>query len=172
MKQLFRIQLLMALSLLLIPLSGYSQKSTKPESTPAPFPKLTSTGNQEADKANYDLAVKAWKEQERQRIERVQNDPSQKNVSTKPSPAQKQLAKEKQEGKIIARPTSTREVTILDLPGYPKYVATGNPSLDEKVYQEAKAKWIDENSAIYKEYVEAHSVKSGKLKRQTPETPN
>jgi hypothetical protein len=171
MKQLFRIQLVMALSLLLIPLSGFSQKTSQPGNTQSPFPKIKSTGNQEVDKANYELAVKAWREQERQRIERLQSDPSQKNVGTTPSPTKKQLVKEKQEGRVVSKSSnSTREVTILDLPGYPKYVASGNPSIDEKVYQEAKAKWMDENPAIYKQYVEAHSVKSGKLQRRTPET--
>jgi hypothetical protein len=171
MKQLLRIQLLMALSLLLIPLSGFSQKTAQTGTTPAPLPKLKSTGNAEVDKASYEQAVKAWKEKERQRIERLQIDDSQKNVSTSPATLKSKAVKDKQDGKgVNQRVSPTREVTILDLPGYPKYVATGDPSRDEKVYQEAKAKWIDENSALYKSYVEQHSAKSGKLKRRTPET--
>jgi hypothetical protein len=171
MKQLLRIQLLMALSLLLIPLSGFSQKAAQPGTTPAPLPKLQSTGNAELDKANYEKAVKTWREQERQRIERLQSDASQKNVSTAPSSQKSKDVKDKQDGKISSRKSAnSREVTILDLPGYPKYIATGDPAHDEKVYQAAKAKWIDENPALYKSYVEQHSVKSGKLQRRTPET--
>jgi len=172
MKQCLRIQLLMALCLLLIPLAGYSQSASQQGTTPAPYPKLQSTGNAEADRANHEKAVQAWKEQERRRVERLQSDPAQKNVSNKPSQVKALRVAQKEAGvkvePVAKRASAVREITIIDLPGFPKYIVTGNPSLDEKNYQEAKAKWIDENSAAYKKYVEEHSKKSGKLTRQNP----
>ncbi len=74
MKQCLRNQLLLAVCLLLIPLSGFSQKSNQQSETPAPFPRLISTGNPDADKINHEKAVQAWKEQERERVERVQRE--------------------------------------------------------------------------------------------------
>lgn len=53
-----------------------------------------------------------------------------------------------------------REHTVIDLPGYPKYVTTGKPEADEKAYQEAKAAWIKENPQLYKQYLKKEAEKS------------
>ncbi|MEX1188044.1 MAG: hypothetical protein WED33_02230 [Bacteroidia bacterium] len=160
MKQYLRIQLLMAISLLLIPLSGFSQKSSQQSENPAPFPRLISSGNPEADKINYEKAVQAWKDQERQRIERIQNQPGSTDLSNKV------VQKEKSGVTTPASQSSfnknVREITIVDLPGYPKYLVTGDPVQDEKLYQLAKAKWMDENPVLYKKYIQDHSGDSGK----------
>ena len=58
-----------------------------------------------------------------------------------------------------------RETVIIDLPGYPKYISTGNPSMDEKNYQIEKADWINAYPAAYNKYLAEHSKSSGKLKR-------
>jgi len=63
-----------------------------------------------------------------------------------------------------------REITIVDLPRYPKFIATGNPALDEKNYQLAKAKWIDENPELYQKHLKEGQFKKGTLKR--PNTTN
>jgi hypothetical protein len=56
--------------------------------------------------------------------------------------------------------TTKREHTIVDLPGYPKYISTGQPEKDEITYQRAKALWIKENQHIYQNYLKEQSKKS------------
>jgi hypothetical protein len=41
------------------------------------------------------------------------------------------------------------EVPIVDEPGYPKYVVTGDQDKDEEQYANSKAKWVQENPEKY-----------------------
>lgn len=170
MKKCLRIQLLMALSLLLIPLSGFSQKADSNGETPAPFPRLISTGNSEVDKTNYEEAVRAWKETERQRVIRERKASDASNLSNASNPSQASKAKmQKSEtplndyGKGMK---NVREITIIDLPSYPKYISTGNPKLDDLNYQKEKTKWIEENPTLYKDYLNSHSKTSSNEKKE------
>ncbi|HPH81627.1 MAG TPA: hypothetical protein PL185_03595 [Flavobacteriales bacterium] len=169
MKQCLRVQLLLVFSLMLIPLASFSQSSANRGSIPAPYPKLKSTGNAEADRVNHEKAVQAWKETERIRVKSLQTtNPSVTNTKTKPGKEKADRLAKKNNGivdKNIGKNQNQRTEVILDLPGYPKYVTTGNVELDEKNYQVAKAKWMDEHSDLYKQYVQQHSGHSGKLKR-------
>ncbi len=170
MKQCLRVQLLLVFSLMLIPLASFSQSSAKRGTTPIPYPKLKSTGNSEADIKNHAKAVEVWKEMERKRLEYLRtNQPDASNTSSKPSKESSERILAKNQGIVSQSENShnQRALTILDLPGYPKYITTGNPQLDEKNYQIAKAKWMEEHSDLYKQYVQQHSGHSGKLKRTT-----
>ena len=42
-----------------------------------------------------------------------------------------------------------------DLPGFPEFVNTGKPEVDNANYFEAKQKWILENQELYNKYVES-----------------
>jgi hypothetical protein len=42
-----------------------------------------------------------------------------------------------------------------DLPGFPEFVNTGNPTVDNANYLEAKQNWILENQDLYNKYVES-----------------
>lgn len=169
MKQCLRVQLLLVFSLMLIPLASFSQSSAARGSSPAPYPKLQSTGNPETDRANFTKAVKVWQENERKRVEALRSsNPSSTNTSTKVGKDKQDRLRAKETGVVapeISGKHQERSLTIIDIPGYPKYITTGNPELDEKNYQVAKAKFMDEHSDLYKKYVEEHSGHSGKLKR-------
>jgi hypothetical protein len=171
MKQCLRVQLLLVFSLMLIPLASFSQSSANRGSIPAPYPKLKSTGNTETDRVNHEKAVQAWKESERIRVKSLQStNPSVTNTKAKPAKEKADRLAKKNIGvvdKNIGKNQNQRTEVILDLPGYPKYVTTGNVELDEKNYQAAKAKWMHEHSDLYKQYVQQHSGHSGKLKRVT-----
>lgn len=169
MKQCIRVQLLTAICLLLIPLAAISQNQGGKSENPAPFPKLESTGNPEADRINFEKAVKEWNEAERIRVEKLQKDASKSNISSE------RVVREKSKPAHQASPSAAvaagkaREITILDLPGYPKYIVTGDPVQDEKNYQIAKSKWMSENQEAYEKYVKEHSAKSsqsGNLKNR------
>ena len=164
MKQCSRFQLHLLLCMLLISLAGYSQNNASGSSTPIPLPKLQSTGNAELDRANHAKAIQVWKENESKRVESLRSNPLDKgNTSGK---SKEKDHKSTIESNSYNKDSRIRETTIIDLPGYPKYVSTGNPSMDEKIYQNAKANWINENSDVYNKYVAEHSGHSGKLKRK------
>ena len=168
MKQCFRLQLRLLICMLLISLAGYSQNNASSSSTPNPMPKLQSTGNAEIDRANHAKAVQAWKEKESKRLEQLRsNSVDAKNTSVKSNNVKSKSNKEVQmnSNPVISKDARIRETTIIDLPGYPKYISTGNTSLDEKNYQNAKADWINSNPAVYNKYLSEHSNGSGKLKR-------
>jgi len=46
-----------------------------------------------------------------------------------------------------------RTPRAIDAPGFPRYVDTGNPILDDAVYAAAKSQWIASNDAAYDEAV-------------------
>jgi hypothetical protein len=163
----------MAVCLLLIPLSGFSQKYSQQSETPASYPKLIATGNPDLDKSNHEKAVQAWKQQERERIERLQLEKGSTNVSSKPVPREKGNVGSENGSFSRSSKSSSREIELVDLPGFPKYVITGDTRADEKSYQAAKAKWMDENPELYKEYIQKNSGNSNKkLDRRKPETSN
>lgn len=74
-------------------------------------------------------------------------DAKSRTSASKPLPAKKQAV-------APANEQAVREHVILDLPGFPKYVSTGNAALDEKNYEAAKAKWMNENPQLYRQYIE------------------
>lgn len=47
--------------------------------------------------------------------------------------------------------TSTR--TDVQYPGFPKYVDTGNPTLDQQRYSEEKSKWVNEHPEEYEKMI-------------------
>lgn len=168
MKQCFRFQLHLLICMLLISLAGYSQNNASSSSTPNPMPKLQSTGNAEIDRVNHAKAVEAWKEKESKRVEQLRsNSVDSKNTSVKSNVVKSKTntATQKSTNESNSKDARIRETTIIDLPGYPKYISTGNPSMDEKNYQNAKADWINANPAAYSKYLSEHTNGSGKLKR-------
>ncbi len=83
---------------------------------------------------------------------------------------EKAIPSNKADGSSKVSKKNTREIEVLDLPGFPKYIITGDTKADEKNYQAAKAKWMDENPEVYKESVDKHTGNSGnKLNRKKPE---
>ncbi len=168
MKQCFRFQLHLLICMLLISLAGYSQNNASSSSTPNPMPKLQSTGNAEIDRVNHAKAVEAWKVKESKRVELLRsNSVDSKNTSVKSNVVKSKTntATQKSTNESNSKDARIRETTIIDLPGYPKYISTGNPSMDEKNYQNAKADWINANPAAYSKYLSEHTNGSGKLKR-------
>ena len=154
--------------MLLISLAGYSQNNASSSSTPNPMPKLQSTGNAEIDRVNHAKAVEAWKVKESKRVELLRsNSVDSKNTSVKSNVVKSKTntATQKSTNESNSKDARIRETTIIDLPGYPKYISTGNPSMDEKNYQNAKADWINANPAAYSKYLSEHTNGSGKLKR-------
>ena len=169
MKQCFRLQLRLLICMLLISLAGYSQNNASSSSTPNPMPKLQSTGNAEIDRVNHKKAIEAWKEKESKRVEQLRsNSIDAKNTSVKSNNVKSKSNKtvKMNSEPSISKDARIREITIIDLPGYPKYISTGNPALDEKNYQTAKAEWINANPAAYNKYLLEHTNGSGKLKRK------
>lgn len=170
MKQRLRIQLVLVFSLLLmIPVVSFAQSKSTAGSQPAPYPNLKSTGNPEADIKQHQKDVQKWQQKEQQRNSSLQKST---NVSSKPSNATKQRLEEKKVGVAPSakkqKPVAgQREITIVNLPGFPKFIATGNPALDEKNYQAAKAKWMEENPELYQKH-----LKEGQLKNRTLKRPN
>lgn len=173
MKQRLRIQLVLVFSLLLmIPVVNFAQSKTSTVSQPAPYPNLKSTGNPEADIKQHQKEVQKWQQKEQQRNSSLKKN---SNTTSKPSPLSNQRIEEKKKG--LAPPAKKqkpsvgqREITVLNLVGYPKFIATGNPELDEKNYQLAKAKWIEENPELYQQHLKEGQLKKGTLKR--PNTTN
>jgi hypothetical protein len=169
MKQCLRVQLLTAICLLLIPLAAISQNQGSKSDQPTPFPKMKSSGNPDADRINYKKAVKEWNDSERKRVEQLRKDASGQNLSARPVVKEKAKTGHQVTPNAAVAAGKAREITILDLPGYPKYIATGDPVQDEKAYQAAKTKWMNENQSAYDKYVKEHSAsssKSGNLKNR------
>jgi len=165
MKQCLRVQLLSAFSLMLIlmmlPELSFAQSKAQTGSQPAPYPTLKSTGNPETDRLQHEKAVKQWKEAERLRNAKLP-------VNVKATPADNSHLREKPSAvavKSVKAVPGQREITFVDIPGYPKFIATGNPKEDEKNYQAAKANWINENPVAYKKYLAEHRIKSDNIKR-------
>ena len=170
MKQRLRIHLALAFSLLLmIPMLGLAQSQSSNGTQPAPYPRLKSSGSPEAIKKQHEADVKKWQEQERLRNERLK---SGVNTKATPSDNQKKRIAEKEAGiapnKSKSAPKkNVREKTIVDLPGYPKYVYSGDPQLDEKNYQLAKTKWMNENPGLYEKYLKENRISGVKSTRLT-----
>lgn len=174
MKQRLRIHLALAFSLLLmIPMLGLAQSHSGNGSQPAPYPKLKTSGSTEAVKKQHEMDVKKWQEQERLRNERIK---AGTNTTPKPSAEKQQRLAEKMAGVAPAKPSSrvskgTREKVLVDLPGFPKYVYTGDVQADEKNYQLAKAKWMNENPELYEKYIKENRFTNRQLSRPTPAKP-
>ena len=149
------------LVMMMLPAVSFAQGKSQSDSQPAPYPTLKSTGNPETDRLQHEKAVKQWKETERLRNAKLP-------VNVRATPADRSHLKEKpaaSAAKSARHVPGQREITFVDIPGYPKFIATGNPKLDEKNYQAAKAKWINENPDAYKKYLNDHRIKSNNIKR-------
>jgi len=176
MKQFIHVKIQFAFCLmLLIPLLGISQNKPSTTSKQATYPQLKSTGNLEFDKQQHANAVKAWQEGEKLRLQSIKNSKTEAvNVSNKVIVPSKETTKASSVSSVSAGSTFSphrsnkkqqREITIVDIPGYPKYIATGNSELDNKNYAKAKAFWMDENPEAYEKYVKEHTAKNGNAKR-------
>ena len=145
--------------LLLLPIAVSAQNKLNGDSKPAPYPVLKSTGNPSIDKQVYEKAVKEWNAAElnrNQELKKVQNSPLSGDMKNDATISKNIERKESfaKENDAQAKPIPTiRQITIIDLPGYPKYVHTGNADLDEKNYQQNKSKWMQENPAAYEKYL-------------------
>jgi len=155
--------------LLLLPVAVSAQKNSNENLKPFPYPVLKSTGNPTLDKQTYERSVKEWNEKElirNQNLKQVQSTPLTKELKSDAIDSRnlesKKAVSQQNESNIAYIPT-IRQTTIIDLPGYPKYVSTGNFELDEKNYQMNKAKWINDNPEVYKNYLKD-------LRKQNPST--
>jgi hypothetical protein len=155
--------------LLLLPVAVSAQNKPNRDSKPAPYPVLKSTGNSSQDKQAYENAVKEWNENElkrNQELKKVQNAPLSGNAKDDVT-ISKNLERKESLSKVnemeLSSTSNIRQTTIIDLPGYPKYVSSGNEELDEKNYQQNKAKWINDNPAAYENYLK-------ELRKQNPST--
>jgi len=173
MKQRLRNQLLLTVSfLLMVPLMFLAQSQSSSEPRPAPYPGLKAKSSPSEVQKQHEKDVQQWKEAERLRNENLKNS---RNTSPKPSADKQKRLAEKMAGVAPAKTNGKvnpqhREVKYVNLPGYPAYVFTGNPALDEKNYQLAKAKWMDENKALYEKYIRENKKSDRKLSRPASAT--
>ncbi len=154
--------------MMLIPMLGISQSKSTSASKQAPYPQLKSTGNPEFDKQQHAKAVKTWQEGEKLRLETLKkttNTPVNVSTSVVPSKQKSSLGTAPVYSSKRMNKSQQREISFTDIPGYPKFIATGNSERDNKNYQKAKAKWMDENPDAYQIYIKEHSGKSGNAKR-------
>jgi hypothetical protein len=164
----FQLQFAFAL-LLLFPLAVSAQNNSNGNLKPNPYPVLKSTGNPVSDKIAHEQAVKDWNEKELKRnqiLKEVQNAPLSGDVKNDPSRS-KNLERKESMSKTTdvekSNVSNIRQTTIIELPGFPKYVSTGNFELDEKNYSANKAKWINENPEAYQNYLK-------ELRKENPST--
>ncbi len=61
--------------------------------------------------------------------------------------------------------SGSREIKYVSIPGFPAFVATGNQEADERAYQQAKARWIESNQAVYQQYLIDNRITNRKLRR-------
>jgi hypothetical protein len=61
--------------------------------------------------------------------------------------------------------SGSREINYVSIPGFPAFVATGNQEADERAYQQAKARWIESNQAVYQQYLIDNRITNRKLRR-------
>lgn len=81
----------------------------------------------------------------------TKSNPNDRTLSTTPAMTEREQEKISRANKHGAEKgvVEKREMTLIDLPGFPKYEITGDAKADELRYQEAKAKWIRENPEAY-----------------------
>lgn len=150
----------------MLPIALLSQNRAINNGTPNPLPVLKSTGNPTLDKQTYEQELKDWKQLESIRNKEFNNSNTPVTNSVKEDEfIQKKLARKeglgKREESANESNTFFRQTTIIDLPSFPKYVSTGNTTLDENNYQENKSKWINEHPELYSNYLL-------ELKKQNP----
>ena len=164
----FQLQFAFAL-LLLFPLAVSAQNNSNGNLKPNPYPVLKSTGNPVSDKLAHEQAVKDWNEKELKRnqiLKQVQNAPLSADVKNDPAHSKNLDRKESMSNKNdieLSEVSTIRQNTIIDLPGFPKYVSTGNFELDEKNYSANKAQWIKANPEEYQNYLK-------ELRKKNPST--
>jgi hypothetical protein len=136
------------------------------------FPVYQNTGNPEQDQLNYAKAKDAWinanpkayaqeiDELETQSTPATGSGESVEMVSTpingfQPSGNPSTYEAEKKEW-ISANPAAysnsiekADNYSKVDLPGFPVFVNTGNPELDNANYKRAKQEWISNNQELY-----------------------
>jgi uncharacterized membrane protein len=84
------------------------------------FPSYQNTGNKALDDANYSAAKEKW----------IKENPELYN-------------------ELSGNPSVIIPGDYKNLPGFPQYIDTGNPTLDMANYNAAKEKWISENQELY-----------------------
>jgi hypothetical protein len=164
----FQLQFAFAL-LLLFPFAVSAQNNSNGNLKPNPYPVLKSTGNPLSDKLAHEQAVKDWNEKELKRnqiLNQVQNAPLSGDVKddlTHSKNLERKKSMSKNSDVEESKASNIRQTNIIDLPGFPKYVSTGNFDLDEKNYSVNKSKWINENPEVYQNYLK-------ELRKQNPST--
>jgi len=152
--------------LLLLPAAVSAQNNSNGNLKPNPYPVLKSTGNPISDKLAHEQAVKDWNEKELKRnqiLKEVQNSPVSGEVKNDPSHSKNLERKEamaRENDAEKSNVSNVRQTTIIDLPGFPKYVSTGNFELDEKNYSENKTKWMNDHPEEYQIYLKELSKKN------------
>lgn len=105
----------------------------------------------------------------------TKSNPNDRTLSTTPALTDREREKMSNANKYGAEKGAVekRDITIIDLPGYPKYEMTGDAKADELRYQEAKAKWIRENPEAYQKLLNKNpKVKEEEVRkyRKTPQS--
>ena len=90
----------------------------------ADFPQYKDTVNQTEDAKRYENAKADW------------------------------IANHPEEYKNMNKINSSIQITMVDLPGFPVYLNTGNTRTDIENYKIAKDKWIIEHQELYNKYLE------------------
>jgi len=160
MKQRFRLKRLLAIGFVLaLPVLANAQANNANRSgQQAPYPKLTNSGNKAADLKQFETAVEQWKKAEQER-----NANAKQSVSTSNSGSKSNSSVSRTNQKLAQ--SGHREIKRVDIPGYPSFIATGNPEADEKAYQAAKARWMSENPEVYEKYLKDNRLENRKLHR-------
>lgn len=92
------------------------------------FPVYVNTGNPEQDGANYKAAKEQW-------------------ILDNPDLYYKHLADLRGEFYVL------NSQLVADLPGFPAYINTGNPTSDRDNYDYASKIWIKDNMTLYQDYI-------------------
>ena len=98
------------------------------------FPIMQNTGNPELDKQNYLNAKTNWIKENQVAYDAYMSTHSTSNITS-----------------------GGGSTAVTDLPGFPKYVNTGDAELDKANYSAAKELWISNNQELYNKTVNANT---------------
>jgi hypothetical protein len=113
--------------------------------------------------------------QKQEAVKSENRNVNSQTISSKPTLNERDQQKMSNASKQAAdkNAVETREHTIIDHPGYPKYEMSGDVKADELRYQEAKTKWIRENPEAYQKLLNKDpKVKEEEVRkyRKTPDS--
>ncbi len=159
MKQRFRLKRLLVLGIVLaLPVLSFAQAGNANRSSQqAPYPILKNTGDRTADLKRFEAEVEKWRNAEQKR--NASNKVELKTAASKSDKAGSLSTNQKLEK------SGHREIVRVNIPGFPSFYATGNPEADEKAYQLAKARWMDENPEVYEKYLKDNRITNRTLHR-------